>query len=499
MSMLENLASSLECPVCLEVPQTGPISQCDNGHLLCNPCRMKLKDCPVCKKRLRINRNLTAEKILEHLPIKCQFSIHGCTKNVRNEDRSEHEKECQFRQVFCPKNLCKQKISISKLMDHVVEHQLRSGNPPSSFRIALNVSEESLQIVNRSVAYWETSYLQFHGKHFFGIYKLNAKDKELNFWVYQLGTPEETKNYNATITIENDDEEKLSFKSQVSSIDIPETEVYESGAVFICPLITIKRLMKQNSIEVNIEIDYVWYSYGKTEDIPPTVNIRCKFSKHGCNIEDADESIKSHETECVYREIQCVNMFCKEKVTVFRLLEHLDEKHGPLGEATLKGLRLINYMVTENYFHKSRAWKMGKVKYQGKDFLTVFLRNHGVGLWYTWMYMIGTEKEAAQYKFTITLPSQEKPELVFSSTVSSVDLSSNDVIKRGSVGCFTDFVARSVWNEKTRRMSFKFQITSAKTQADRLTTTRNGKRGKQKKPSPHVPEKQLKINNENRT
>ncbi len=62
------LTATLECPVCLEVPRVGPISQCDNGHLLCKDCRQKMSDCPVCTSKLRINRSL----------------VRGFIKNVRS-------------------------------------------------------------------------------------------------------------------------------------------------------------------------------------------------------------------------------------------------------------------------------------------------------------------------------------------------------------------------------------------------------------------------------
>ncbi len=108
---------------------------------------------------------------------------------------------------------------------------------------------------------------------------------------------------------------------------------------------------------------------------------------------------------------------------------------------------------------------MSLIKHQGKDFLNVFTRSQGTGMWYTWVYLLGSEMEAAQYKFTfsIKLSDKDKHGLVFSSTVSSVDVPFNDVIKGGSVGCFTDFVARTVWDEKTNRMNFKLQVSISST------------------------------------
>ena len=63
------IGGHLECPVCLSVPNTGPVFQCDNGHLICCKCRPKLIACPVCRIRLGYSRNLTSEKLIALLSL----------------------------------------------------------------------------------------------------------------------------------------------------------------------------------------------------------------------------------------------------------------------------------------------------------------------------------------------------------------------------------------------------------------------------------------------
>ena len=59
--------TSLECPVCLEVPRVGagPIFGCRNGHLLCQNCVEKVKECPTCREKEIRCRNLFAERYIE--------------------------------------------------------------------------------------------------------------------------------------------------------------------------------------------------------------------------------------------------------------------------------------------------------------------------------------------------------------------------------------------------------------------------------------------------
>ena len=56
-----------ECNVCLEVPKSSPIFQCQEGHIFCNVCHPKLRQqCPVCGKgNLGNIKCLIAQKILK--------------------------------------------------------------------------------------------------------------------------------------------------------------------------------------------------------------------------------------------------------------------------------------------------------------------------------------------------------------------------------------------------------------------------------------------------
>ena len=55
----------LVCPVCLTVPRSGPVRQCNRGHIVCQDCHDKLdeeevaddavaqKRCPTCRELMR--------------------------------------------------------------------------------------------------------------------------------------------------------------------------------------------------------------------------------------------------------------------------------------------------------------------------------------------------------------------------------------------------------------------------------------------------------------
>ena len=75
---LSQVEDDLECPVCLTVPTSPPIFQCRNGHLICKTCKVRLANCPTCRKPLGHFRNLLAEKLIAKIPPRCPFAEHGC-------------------------------------------------------------------------------------------------------------------------------------------------------------------------------------------------------------------------------------------------------------------------------------------------------------------------------------------------------------------------------------------------------------------------------------
>ena len=61
----ETLREYFECPVCLQVPLTFPVPQCENGHIVCRTCRKKISHCPICRTIIGRSVSLLAEKVIE--------------------------------------------------------------------------------------------------------------------------------------------------------------------------------------------------------------------------------------------------------------------------------------------------------------------------------------------------------------------------------------------------------------------------------------------------
>ena len=47
---IEAVEKELECPICLEVASQAPIFKCEEDHLICSKCRVKVRCCPQCRE-----------------------------------------------------------------------------------------------------------------------------------------------------------------------------------------------------------------------------------------------------------------------------------------------------------------------------------------------------------------------------------------------------------------------------------------------------------------
>ena len=51
---IKEMEEELECPVCLEVCQPGPIFKCSEDHLVCRDCTPRMTECPICREEFTL-------------------------------------------------------------------------------------------------------------------------------------------------------------------------------------------------------------------------------------------------------------------------------------------------------------------------------------------------------------------------------------------------------------------------------------------------------------
>lgn len=98
---LDDLRSHLECPICMDGPILPPIHQCPKGHVLCQPCSVKVTRCPSCKSTPVNIRNLALESVFGEIEVSCP-NAPQCDVTRKYSDIMDHAKSCDFRPVKCP-------------------------------------------------------------------------------------------------------------------------------------------------------------------------------------------------------------------------------------------------------------------------------------------------------------------------------------------------------------------------------------------------------------
>lgn len=114
---LSLLKSHVECKICYN-DMTESIWQCKNGHIVCNNCKFKCRNCPYCRGETTLNiRNIIMEELLQNFVVKC--ANIGCKFKCVNSKMSVHSKECKFKLVKC--KFCNEYIqpTTSSLIAHI--------------------------------------------------------------------------------------------------------------------------------------------------------------------------------------------------------------------------------------------------------------------------------------------------------------------------------------------------------------------------------------------
>jgi len=238
---LEFEASTLECPVCLDVIMDPPIFICENssGHSLCSNCHEGLiknkKPCPVCRKPLKNRRNITLEHIVACFPgNQCKFE--GCHfKRSKEEVVKAHEEDCEKRYVPCA--LCDAKVVICSLVGHLTKKHHRVPLKFDGFsrrqRLRISCTMPRTQSVINVLGNEQNPTFLFN---------VNNEKSPTIFWVSCITSPKNlAESYTYTIQVlaanQNNQEGKPVFVCEGTRLCVPcdlsHDEVRESAEYFV--------------------------------------------------------------------------------------------------------------------------------------------------------------------------------------------------------------------------------------------------------------------------
>jgi hypothetical protein len=290
----DDLKDVLECPVCLRIPRSAPIFQCERGHVVCSECHPKLVTCPVCRLPLGKTRSLISEKVLSRLPTLCAFSDHGCTVELMKADLEAHEKECLFRLVRCVDLACNEQVAFASLLEHMSNDHEREdfvNAEGSTYASHFIVHEEDFA---REIM-WISDHLMLDGRHFFRECCRSANGLWF-IWVYLLGTPKEAENYVYSIKITSKDkEEELAYKGKVISLDVAKEKLAGLGSGLVFPDATAKHFWTNLKIHYAVAVTSKKSIKKKTTESKSDSNAKQKEAEAGGKNSSSKRSEKSEK------------------------------------------------------------------------------------------------------------------------------------------------------------------------------------------------------------
>lgn len=257
-----SMVSSLECPVCLEVPRAGagPIYGCKNGHLLCQGCVDKIQECPICREKEIHCRNLFAERYIEtefkDVPFKCKFVGCGVKLPMTDGELIKHEKFCPHREVPCPsshRNACNWRGPLSNLIRHMKDKKCvqvifddnwkKVVNPQAEsapiFRSNLgDFPKEAVSVFERSnvITHWKPVVLLAKGILNIWCYVLVQRDSTglWQFMLYSMLPKDSIEGITAKLTLgSHADSRKYTFETKVLSYETTKDEAVNMGR-YLC-------------------------------------------------------------------------------------------------------------------------------------------------------------------------------------------------------------------------------------------------------------------------
>ena len=272
--ILDEVADEVACSICKIVPREIPLYASPGGDIVCSTC----KNANPHANFQQNNLTRAMEKVLANLPRACKFRKNGCKIAANLNSIEYHEEDCEFRDILCPIDFCKETYPFTCFFDHLKsKHSLDLIGSSPSLDIEQNGSKfilKSKNILARNKELEETPLIHSRGCRYLGMvsekkFLLNYKidptfdaQEELKtsrhafFWVQIIGSKFETKNFKYSLQVEDPGfEGTYSYEGYVKSLDDKKYDIHKSCiAGLIISFETFKRFTDE-LFTMNIEIE----------------------------------------------------------------------------------------------------------------------------------------------------------------------------------------------------------------------------------------------------
>ena len=254
-NMLEKLKDKMECPVCLDIPRSGPVPVCPNGHVVCKECKKDI--CPICRTAMGTNTSLLAGTVLENIEHECKFV--DCNENLCLEDLKKHEAVCPNRTVNCPHAKCGLTTPLDSLSYHLKSSKICcGGHHKASENWNYRSYEFGMNAAQTDSATWRMNIYSYSGETFV-IFPIKSGG-QFYFSMVMFASETECSKYEFEMIVHEkgvealDSEMSVKFRGTPISIDIKKEEqkLYSTGAELMKKI--VKKSNEENTFSVAFKI-----------------------------------------------------------------------------------------------------------------------------------------------------------------------------------------------------------------------------------------------------
>lgn len=153
-TFIDRVRNLIKCPICWDVPKPGPnneVGLCNNGHFVCYTCTIKSlqikNECPFCRND---KFGITTTNYLANglMSLVAQETVYACKHAMCHENTNgffivEHEKNCAWKPIKCPRSVCPLSLPIATLTN-VEQHtcfRLQKPTLANTWDIKVNLNQ----------------------------------------------------------------------------------------------------------------------------------------------------------------------------------------------------------------------------------------------------------------------------------------------------------------------------------------------------------------------
>ena len=192
----------------------------------------------------------------------------------------------------------------------------------------------------------------------------------------------------------------------------------------------------------------------------------CENHGQGCQESSDQESMIFHQTECIYRLVNCPRPVCQSKVQFNEVLDHMNINCIRIfGEQLLVNAarkNIADYFpnpVNLSSFTKFDLFPV-KLEMEGHTFFSIGQLKDGT--FYHWIHFVGSPNEAKNYVYTLEYTGNDNRSITYTGPVTSIDEPSDTIISKGLCQTITRSAMSSVFFKDDKNFDYYVKITNMK-------------------------------------